>query len=134
MYSIGELPEKYVKAYEASRTIEHFVLEEARPGADCGEIFEKTVTLAEKLGYKEYYLGIPGKKTSFVAHGVGLEINEIPFLAAGQHYALEEGTTIAIEPKMVFPDEAGVGIENTVLITNQGVEKLTTSSEEIFQV
>jgi len=47
---------------------------------------------------------------------------------------LEEGTTIAIEPKMVFPDEAGVGFENTVLITNQGVEKLTTSSEEIFQV
>jgi Xaa-Pro dipeptidase len=134
MYSIGALPEKYVKAYEASRTIEHFVLEEARPGADCGEIYEKTVTLAEKLGYKEYYLGIPGKKTSFVAHGVGLEINEIPFLAAGQHYALEGGTTIAIEPKMVFPDEAGVGIENTVLITNQGVEKLTTSSEEIFQV
>ena len=134
MYSIEELPEKYVKAYEASRTIEHFVLKEVRPGADCGEIYEKTVALAESLGYGEYYLGIPGKKSSFVGHGIGLELNEIPFLAAGQHYALEEGTTIAIEPKMVFPDEAGVGFENTVLITNQGIEKLTTSSEEIFQV
>jgi Xaa-Pro aminopeptidase len=134
MYSIGTLPDKYVKAYEASRTIERAVLEEARPGADCGEIYEKTVILAAKLGYEEYYLGIPEKKAFFVAHGVGLEINEIPFLASGQHYALEEGTTIAIEPKMVFPEEAGVGIENTVLITKQGVEKLTTSSEEIFQV
>ncbi|HPD61716.1 MAG TPA: Xaa-Pro peptidase family protein [Thermodesulfobacteriota bacterium] len=134
MYSIGELPEKYIKAYEASKTIEHLVLEEARPGADCEEIYEKTVNLAANLGYEEYYLGIPGKKTFFVAHGIGLEINEIPFLAAGQHYALEEGTTIAVEPKMVFPGEAGVGIENTVLITNQGIEILTTSSEEIFQV
>ena len=134
MYSIGELPEKYVKAYEASRTIERLVLEEARTGADCGKIYEKTVTLAANLGYEEYYLGTPGKKAFFVAHGIGLEINEIPFLAAGQHYVLEEGTTIAVEPKMVFPDEAGVGIENTVLITNQGIEKLTTSNEEIFQV
>lgn len=134
IYSIGELPEKYVRAYEASKKIEKLVLEEARPGANCATIYEKTVSVAKELGYEEYYLGIPGKKTNFVAHGIGLEINELPFLAAGQNFLLEEGTTIAIEPKMVFRKEAAIGIENTVLITAQGIEKLTICDEKVLQI
>jgi len=134
MYSIGELPDKYVKAYEASRKIERLALESVRPGAICGEIFQKTMDLAKALGYEANYLGIPGKKTSFVGHGIGLENNEIPFIAAKQPFALEAGTTIAVEPKLVFPGEAAVGIENTGLITDAGVEKLTVCSDEIFQI
>ena len=134
IYSIGELPEKYVKAYEASRKIERLALENARPGANCGEIFQKTVDLAKALGYEDSYLGIPGKKTTFVGHGIGLENNEIPFIAAKQPFSLEKGTTIAVEPKMVFPGEAAVGIENTIVITADGVEKLTICSDEIFQI
>jgi len=133
IYSIGELPEKYMEAYEASKKIEGLIIQEARPGTNAREIYEKSVRFATELGYADYYLGIPGKKSSFVAHGIGLEINEIPFLAAGQNFSLEENTTIAIEPKMVFPDEGAVGIENTVLITDHGAEKLTTCSEEILQ-
>ncbi|MBN2466965.1 MAG: aminopeptidase P family protein [Deltaproteobacteria bacterium] len=134
IYCIGDLPEKYVKAYEASCKIEELVLDGARPGASAAAIFEKTVQYAKELGYDESYLGIPGRKTTFVAHGVGLEINEIPFIAKGQNVFLEDHTTIAIEPKMVFSGEGAVGIENTVLITDNGVEKLTTCSEEILQI
>ena len=133
MYTIGELPEKYAAAYEASRKIESLVLEQARPGAVCGAIYENTVSLAKELGYEAQYLGPPGKKTAFVAHGIGLEINELPLLGARQDSLIEDGITIAIEPKLVFPEEAGVGIENTVLITRQGAEKLTTCREEILQ-
>jgi len=134
IYSIGELPEKFMKAYAASRKIENLILKETRPGKNARELYEKTVKFAAELGYKDNYLGIPGKKSSFVAHGIGLEINEIPFMAAGQNFSLKEHTTIAIEPKMVFPGEGAVGIENTILITSQGVEKLTACSEEILQV
>jgi len=134
IYSIGELPDKYVRAYEASRKIERLVLENARPGAICGEIFQKTVELANALGYEESYLGVPGKKTTFVGHGIGLENNEIPFIAAQQPFSLEEGTTIAVEPKMVFPGEGAVGIENTVVVTAHGAEKLTICDDRILQI
>jgi Xaa-Pro aminopeptidase len=134
MYSIGELPEKFLQAYEASRKIENLVLDKARPGASCREIYENTVRFAAELGYKDSYLGVPGKKTSFVGHGVGLEISEIPFLAARQNSSIEEGMTLAIEPKMVFPGEGAVGIENTVLITTRGIEKLTICDENILQI
>lgn len=132
VYSIGALPDKYLQAYEASRKIEDLVLREARPGATCAAVYEQTLELAAKLGHEEHYLGIPGKKTSFVAHGIGLEISEIPIVAAGQPFLIEADITIAIEPKMVFAQEGAVGIENTVFIGAQGTEKLTLAPESIY--
>jgi Xaa-Pro aminopeptidase len=93
----------------------------------------KTLRLAEKLGYRDSYLGPPGLQTRFIAHGIGLELNEIPFLAQGQSYPLEEGMTFAIEPKIVFPGEGSVGIENTVAVTQKGYEVLTPLEMEIFE-
>ncbi len=134
MFSIGEMPGKFVDAYKACKEIHDAVLEETRPGADCEAIFQKTIRLAEKLGYSDSYLGPPGLKTHFIAHGIGLELNEFPFLAQGQAYPLEEGMTFAVEPKIVFPGEGSVGLENTVVVTRDGCEILTLLEQEIFEV
>jgi Xaa-Pro aminopeptidase len=134
MFSIGKMEQKFIDAYSACKEIHDAVLEEARPGADCETIFQKTLHLAEKLGYKDAYLGPPGLQTRFVGHGIGLELNELPFLAQGQSYPLEEGMTFAVEPKIVFPGEGSVGIENTVVVTREGCDILTLVEQEIFQV
>jgi Xaa-Pro aminopeptidase len=134
MFSIGKMIQKFMDAYKACREIHDAVLKETRPEADCEAIFMKTLQLAEKLGYKDSYLGPPGLQTRFIAHGIGLELNELPFLARGHSYPLEEGMTFAVEPKIVFPGEGSVGIENTVVVTRDGCEILTPSSQEIFQV
>jgi Xaa-Pro dipeptidase len=154
MFSIGEMGKKFIDAYDACREIHDAVLKETRPGADCEAIFQKTLRLAEQLGYGPStalrpfdeaqgrlcsghggsYLGPPGLQTRFVAHGIGLELNEFPFLAKGQSYPLEEGMTFAVEPKIVFPGEGSVGIENTVLVTRDGYEILTPLEQDIFQV
>jgi len=134
MFSIGKMKQKFIHAYEACREIHNAVLDETRPGADCEAIFVKTLKLAEKLGYKDSYLGPPGLQTRFIGHGIGLELNELPFIAQGQAYPLEKGMTFAVEPKIVFPGEGSAGIENTVVVTEKGCEILTPVSEEIFQV
>ncbi|HUL36679.1 MAG TPA: Xaa-Pro peptidase family protein [Thermodesulfobacteriota bacterium] len=134
MFSIGKMKQRFIDAYEACREIHNAALEETRPGADCEAIFAKTLKLAEKLGYKESYLGPPGLQTRFVGHGIGLELNELPFIAQGQSYPLEEGMTFAVEPKIVFPGEGSAGVENTVVVTEKGCEILTPVSEDIFQV
>jgi len=134
MFSIGKMEQKFIDSYKACREIHDAVLEETRPGADCEGIFLKTLQLAEKLGYRDSYLGPPGLQTRFIAHGIGLELNELPFLAQGQSYPLEEGMTFAVEPKIVFPGEGSVGLENTVVVTRDGCEILTPASQEIFQV
>jgi Xaa-Pro aminopeptidase len=150
MFSIGNMGKKFIDAYNACREIHDAVLEETRPGVDCEAIFQKTLRLAEKLGYSPStsqrgepvepsrhggsYLGPPGLQTRFIAHGIGLELNEFPFLAQGQSYPLEEGMTFAVEPKIVFPGEGSVGIENTVLVTRDSYEILTPLEQDIFQV
>src|SRR4030043_1774193 len=134
MFSIEKMKQKFIDAYNACKEIHDAVLKETRPGADCEAIFLKALQLAEKLGYRDSYLGPPGLQTRFIAHGIGLELNELPFLAQGQSYPLEEGMTFAVEPKIVFPGEGSVGLENTVVVTETGYEILTPVSQDIFQV
>jgi Xaa-Pro dipeptidase len=134
MFSVGKMKQKFIDAYKACKEIHDTVLEEARPGADCEAIFVRTLQLAEKMGYKDSYLGPPGLQTRFIGHGIGLELNELPFIAQGQSYPLEEGMTFAVEPKIVFPGEGSVGLENTVVVTRDGYEILTPASQEIFRV
>jgi Xaa-Pro aminopeptidase len=134
MFSIGRMKQKFINAYNACLEIHDTVLEEVRPGADCEAIFIKTLRLSEKLGYKDSYLGPSGLQTRFIAHGIGLELNELPFLAQGQSYPLEGGMAFAVEPKIVFPGEGSVGLENTVVVTQNGYEILTPIDQSIFQV
>ncbi len=134
MFSMGNMGKKFSDAYKACREIHDAVLDETRPGADCDALFQRSIQIAEKLGYKDSYLGPPGLQTRFIAHGIGLELNEPPFLAKGHTYPLERGMTFALEPKIVFPGEGSVGFENTVLVTQEGHEVLTQLEEDIYQV
>ena len=79
-------------------------------------------------------MGPPGHKTRFIGHGIGLEIGELPFVAEGHDYPLEQGMTFAVEPKMVFPGKGAVGIENTFAVTKDGVEKLTPADEQLIEI
>jgi Xaa-Pro dipeptidase len=134
MFSLGKMEKKFIDAYHACREIHDAVLDETYAGADCDVIFQKTLRLAEKLGYKDSYLGPPGLQTRFIGHGIGLELNEPPYLAQGHSYPLEKGMTFAVEPKIVFPGEGSVGIENTVVVTNDGYELITPLDQDIFEV
>jgi len=91
MFSIGKMKQKFIDAYNACKEIHDTVLDETRPGADCEAIFFKTIQLAERLGYKDSYLGPPGLQTRFVAHGIGLELNELPFMLRVNLILLSKG-------------------------------------------
>jgi Xaa-Pro dipeptidase len=78
-------------------------------------------------------MGVAGReRIRFVGHGIGLEVDEYPFLAAGQDLQLQEGMTIALEPKLIFPGQGVVGIENTHLVTQNGLEQFGNFTEEII--
>jgi Xaa-Pro dipeptidase len=134
MFSVGELPKRFKDAYRATRDIEAAMTAAARPGVSCHDIYRTGWETARRLGYEEHFMGPPDYKTRFIGHGIGLEIDEYPFIAQGHDYSLEEGMTFAIEPKMVFPSKGAVGIENTFVTREGGIEKLTPADETLIEV
>jgi len=134
MFAIDHMPELFAKAYEACREIHYRVLDKSMEGVTCSELFQHSVDLAHKLGYGDSYLGYAPHKVNFLAHGIGIELSEPPFIATKMDYPLEEGMTFAIEPKMVFPRQGACGIENTVLIEKDRYRVLTDIDERIIVV
>ncbi|HOE17675.1 MAG TPA: Xaa-Pro peptidase family protein [Syntrophorhabdaceae bacterium] len=134
MYAIGKMPDLFSKAFEACREIHYRVLDKALEGLTSKELFEYSKQLADRMGYGEYYLGFKPHKVRFLAHGIGIELAELPYIAATHTYPIEEGTVIAIEPKMVFPRKGACGIENTVIMEKGRYRVLTDNDENIITI
>jgi Xaa-Pro dipeptidase len=84
------------------------------------------------MGYADSFMGVKGSQVSFIGHGLGVEIDEYPFIARGfNQMPLEIGMAFAFEPKVVFPGEGAIGIENTYYLSNEGLKRLTNSSDEL---
>jgi Xaa-Pro aminopeptidase len=76
-------------------------------------------------------MGLGTDRVSFLAHGVGLELDEYPFITARFPYPLEADMVLAFEPKFFLPEIGMIGQEDTGRITPAGVEWLTHSPRGI---
>lgn len=130
VFCIGELPDYMVKAFEDAVLIQEEILKLIKPGTPCEEPYLLALELAEKMGYKDSFMGRPGDQVRFIGHGVGLELDENPVFAKGIKTPIMPGMTFALEPKFVFA-EGAVGTENTFLMTENGPERLTITPEVI---
>jgi Xaa-Pro dipeptidase len=131
-YVIGSLAPDMQDAHswilELNREIEGML----KPGTECGRICDHAFKKADCSPYREQLMGVGDNRMRYIGHGVGLELDELPVLASGSSVKLEPGMTLAIEPKIFFPERGGVGIENMYRITDTGFEKLTPFREEII--
>jgi len=134
MFAIGSMPKKALDASKAAIEIHNAVIEKAKPGESMHDLFRFSVNKAESLGYGGQYLGPEGYKVTFVAHGVGLEVAEPPFIAEGKHEPLQPGMCFALEPKMVFENEFAAGIESVFLVTQTGSRLISRVPVEIFTI
>lgn len=130
----GELGPELSRAFSVACDIEAWLAEHLRPGAVCEELYLHSLGMAQAAGLGDHYMGYPGEQARFVGHGVGLELDEFPVLAKGFRSPLQEGQTLALEPKFIFPGKGVVGIENTWMVMPHGGEKLTTLADEVVHV
>jgi Xaa-Pro aminopeptidase len=134
IFAIGGLPDELVAGHKAMLKVQEALRGAAKPSATGGELYDLAMGLAAELGYGQHFMGHGDERIPFVGHGVGLELDEYPFLARGQKMPLEKGMVIALEPKLIYPGLGVVGIENTHLVTDDGLETLTVSEEDIIIV
>jgi Xaa-Pro aminopeptidase len=130
MYALGSLPGRAWEAWQAIREIHQTFQQEARPGAMPGKIFHRLWDLARARGLQNCFMGQGPDRVGFLAHGVGLELDEFPFISARFPFPLEEGMVLAFEPKFFLPEIGMMGLEDTGLITAAGLEWLTRAPRE----
>ncbi|ALC17135.1 Xaa-Pro aminopeptidase [Desulfuromonas soudanensis] len=129
---IGGLSDQLTRAYEDMVKIQDRLKATARPGVAWGDLYEDCYALACELGYKEHFMGSADAQVSFIGHGIGVEIDEFPFIARGfKDQVLEENMTFAFEPKAVFPGLGAVGIENTFWVGADGLKHITFSDQDL---
>ena len=134
IYSLGALPQELVEAHAAMLEVQQTLKEAARSGVISGDIFDQALAATAELGYEDHFMGADGERVRFVGHGIGLELDEFPFLAAGQKLELQTGMTIALEPKLIFPGKGVIGIENTHVVTETGLKQFGKYTDEIIMV
>jgi Xaa-Pro aminopeptidase len=131
IYSLGALPQELLAAHAAMLEVQQMIKKVAKPGVASGEIYDLALAKTMELGYEDHFMGAGGERVRFVGHGIGLEVDEFPFLAAGQKFKLQAGMTIALEPKLIFPGKGVVGIENTHAVTENGLEQFGKYPDDI---
>ena len=132
-FSFGKLPEIAYQAHQVSIEMHQWFMEEAKPGTACSDIYNQMLNMVKGSGFAANFMGF-SQQAKFVGHGVGLEINEPPVMMSRSSDLLQKGMALAFEPKFVLRGIGAVGIENTYLVTDSGVEKLTVGVEEIIDL
>lgn len=133
VFSVGNLTEQAYRAHQVALHIQNEIASIAKPGTSCADLYNLAVSIANKEGLSNYFMGTR-QQAKFVGHGVGIQINELPVLTARSKELLEPNIVFALEPKFVIPGTGAVGIENTFLVTETGIEKITIFEEEIIQL
>ncbi|MDD4823281.1 MAG: Xaa-Pro peptidase family protein [Bacteroidales bacterium] len=132
-FSIGRLPDRAYEAHNVSIEIREALAAMCKPGVTGDAMYERSLAIARQHGLADYYMG-DAQKAKFVGHGVGLVINELPVLTSRAFDPLEEGMVFALEPKFVLPDVGAVGVEDTFIVTANGVERITTAEDSIIDL
>jgi Xaa-Pro aminopeptidase len=134
VYSLGPLPQELIDAHSYVLELNAWIEEQLRPGAIPGDIYASILERVARSPYASQFMGAGENQVKFVAHSVGLELDELPVIAPKYDVPFEANTVMAVEPKIFFPGVGGVGTENTYVIRDGAPENLITCPQEIYIV
>ena len=130
VWAIGQVDSLAQKAHDCSIRILRYLEKFSLPGIHVKSMYEEALKIVDEEGLREYFMG-HRSQVGFIGHGVGIELNELPVVMAKSRDILQENMTLALEPKFVIPKVGAVGVENTYVVTAEGLENITSFPEEI---
>ena len=124
---VGEPPEEFVALYAVLRDAQAAACAAVRPGITGAELDAVARDIITDAGYGEAFLHRTG-------HGIGRETHEEPYIVASNTEPLVAGNAFSIEPGIYIRDTWGARIEDIVICTDDGGERLNTTSTELYLV
>lgn len=120
---IGQIPEKYERAYDAMLAGRKNVFALMKAGVKVGDIYNAGVGPYIEAGFGDF---LPGR----IGHGLGMSLHEFPSLSKNNDMVLEEGMVVTVEPGLVFAGWGSTRHSDTVVVRKDGIEILTKSPAE----
>jgi Xaa-Pro aminopeptidase len=126
-FATGALPAELEAIYAVCLEAQLAAMAAVGPGVPAADVDAAARSVIERAGHGERF-GHP------VGHGVGLEIHEAPRLSAASSATLEPGMVVTVEPGIYLPGSGGVRIEDLLVVTETGAERLTMYPKQLTVV
>ena len=124
---VGEPPADFVALYEVLREAQAAACDAVAPGVTAEAVDRAARDVIEEAGYGERFFHRTG-------HGIGMETHEEPYIVSGNSEPLKVGHAFSIEPGIYLDGQWGARIEDIVVCTDAGGERLNRSSRELYLV
>jgi Xaa-Pro aminopeptidase len=126
-YSVGEPPADFAGYYEVLRRAQDAACAAVRPGVSCESIDAAAREVIAEAGFGDYFIHRTG-------HGIGIETHEEPYIVAGNGEPMEPGFAFSVEPGIYLPGRHGARIEDILVCTDTGGERLNNTPRELVIV
>lgn len=126
-YAIGHLPDGYADLHRALEEAQELAVQAVRPGVSAEAIDAAARDHLDAAGYGRYFVHRTG-------HGIGVEEHEEPWIVAGNSEPVAAGMAFSIEPGIYVPGRYGSRIEDIVVVTDDGVERVNHRPREVLVV
>ena len=123
----GQPPDEFAEMYRVLQAAQQASFDAVRPGIPASEIDRAARGVIEDAGLGDRFVHRTG-------HGIGLETHEEPYIVASNDEPIQPGDAFSIEPGIYIPDRWGARIEDIVVCTDTGGERLNKSSRELYIV
>ena len=134
VFVVGKLKQIFKKPYDVAREIVEDATGFGRAGVNATELFNRADRLVKKAGLEEHFMGNGKGQVSYVGHGLGLELNELPVITPRHSCILKEGMVFAFEPKFVFPGIGAIGIEVDFIVRKERLERILETSIDLINL
>lgn len=123
-FAVGDISDELKLVYNTTLQANLAGIAAVRPGVSYASIDRAARQVIEEQSFGPYFMHRLG-------HGLGMDVHEFPGVHGNNEELLQSGVVFTIEPGIYLPNRGGVRIEDDVVVTETGVEVLTTYPKEL---